>query len=146
MSSIRKTLIGAGLALLASAAVVTMPGTAHADERKPSGNIHAIVDGESDCAWEGNSTRWPDNCRNKVDEVFNDGVPGGRDHVNLYWGSNWNGAYACIGYGTRWNLRGSTGAKYVFNWIRNGDTDGRGEKVHDNVASHKWVTSCGNNT
>ena len=99
-----------------------------------------IVDGFFNA---GNDDRWPDGVRNRADWVRNNGYPGGRDHVNIYWGSYYTGAYACIGPGTSWDLREGW---QRFNWVLDGDYRGYWELVRDNAASHRWVHYCGNNT
>ncbi|MFJ2749245.1 MULTISPECIES: hypothetical protein [unclassified Streptomyces] len=133
----------AGLAI-AGAAVVAVPTAAQADGGCGSGNFCAYSDDANYLYQEGgNSSSWPGQVKNKVDWVRNSGVAVGRHHVNIYWGDNNSGAYACIGYGTEWNLRNNAN---TFNWTRNGDNRGVGEKVHDNAASHRWVYGCGNGT
>uniref|UniRef100_A0AAU2JM41 Peptidase inhibitor family I36 n=1 Tax=Streptomyces sp. NBC_00049 TaxID=2903617 RepID=A0AAU2JM41_9ACTN len=133
----------AGLAI-AGAAVVAVPTVAQADGGCGQGNFCAYSD-EYNHLYQngGNSGDWPYQVKNKVDWVHNNGYAGGRDHVNIYY-NEWNkGAYACIGYGTAWNLRGNS---QKFNWTRDNDTDGQWKPVHDLAASHRWVTGCGNGT
>ncbi|MET9397276.1 hypothetical protein [Kitasatospora sp. NPDC002965] len=130
----------------AGAAVLAVPTAAHADGGCNWTNFCAYADDTgATVQWSGPSDDWPSSVKNKVDWVGNNGAPGGRDKVNIYWGTaaEGYGAYACIGYGTSWNLRGNG---YYLTWTRNGDNRGLNQSLHDNAASHRWVTSCGNNT
>lgn len=141
MSKIRTAVAAVAVA---GAALVAIPATAHADGGCNPGNFCAYSD-DYGITYQNpnNSSDWPSSVKNVNDWVANNGIPGGRDHVNIYYNENNTGAYACIGYGTSWNLRGNS---YYFNWTRNGDTSGQGRTVHDLAASHRWVYSCGNNT
>ncbi|MEV6978779.1 hypothetical protein [Kitasatospora sp. NPDC093806] len=143
MGKFRKALAGL---VIAGTAVLAVPGVAQADGGCGWTNFCAYSDDYGYTYQNaGNSGDWPYQVKNKVDWVGNNGAPGGRDKVNIYWGTaaeNY-GAYACIGYGTSWNLRGNG---YHYSWTRGGDSRGLGESVHDNAASHSWVYSCGNNT
>ncbi|MFD7914076.1 MULTISPECIES: hypothetical protein [Streptomyces] len=133
----------AGLAI-AGAAVVAVPTAAQADGGCGYTNFCAYSDDYNYLYQNaGNSNDWPYQVKNKVDWVRNSGSAGGRDHVNIYYNENNTGAYACIGYGTEWNLRGNAQS---FNWTRNGDASGQWKAVHDNAASHRWVYGCGNGT
>ncbi len=91
---------------------------------------------------DGNIPVWENGFRNNTIYVSNNGYPGGRDKVNIYWGSHYTGAYACIGPGDGWDLYGD----WFFTWTRNGDRRGHWEKVLDNAASSRWVHTCANET
>jgi hypothetical protein len=60
------------------------------------------------------------------------------------WGDSadgFGGAYARIGYGTQWNLRGNA---YRFTWRGYHGSAGQGQNIHDNAAAHHWVYGpCG---
>jgi hypothetical protein len=83
---------------------------------------------------------------NKNDSMHNDGYVGGRDKVNVYWGTDFTGAYACMRPGDSWYARSTPGSYQTFFWTRNGDRRGLDESVWWNAASHRWVTYCGNNS
>ena len=72
--------------------------------------------------------------RNLASSAWNDSN-GGRP-VALYIHPDYTGAYACLGAGEVWdNL-----TQHTFNW---GSTrGGYGETTNDNIASHRWRSSC----
>lgn len=144
MSKIRTLLAGT---VIAATAVLAAPGIAQAAPCT-TGEFCAWADGEGELHAQGNTADWPDNVQNKVDEVQNSGTSGGRDDVNIYYNESYSSAYACLPRGETWNLR--DGSK-IFSWVSNQVPEnvryaGWNAGVHDNAASHKWVTDCGPNT
>jgi hypothetical protein len=101
------------------------------------------------CRWYGNDTNWYDctwygvrkNMLNRASSLRNMGYAGGYDKVNFYWGTNLTGAWACLGVGDYW--ADLPLGRERFSWYGN-DKRGLGESLNNNVASHKWVTRCGN--
>lgn len=101
------------------------------------------------CRWIGSDSNWYDctwygvrkNMLNRASSLWNNGWAGGYDKVNFYWGSNWSGAWACLGVGDYW--ADLPLGREKFSWYTN-DKRGLGESLNNNVASHKWVTRCGN--
>jgi hypothetical protein len=101
------------------------------------------------CRWYGNDTYWGDctwygvkkNMLNRASSLRNMGWPGGYDKVNFYWGVNLTGAWACLGVGDYW--ADLPLGREKFNWAL-GDKRGLGQSLNNNIASHKWVTRCGN--
>ncbi|MFC4592097.1 peptidase inhibitor family I36 protein [Sphaerisporangium corydalis] len=101
------------------------------------------------CRWLGNDGDWsncsdpsgavPGGMQNQASQMFNSGVPGGYDDVNVYYNKNYDGAYRCLAVGNHWdNL--TLGWETFDHWGTNGQ--GYGKSINDDVASHKWVTSC----
>ena len=114
----------------------------------PDGNLYIYSDDMGrDVTYSDDRQQWPGGWHDKVDQLWNNGFPGGRDDVNIYAFPWHNGAYACIGNGHFWDLRND---EYVFSWIKDGASDWQreplGDTVHDDGSGHKWVTHCGNNT
>lgn len=136
-------MLAAGVALAATASVLT-PAAAQALETCWPGEFCAYSD---DCGiashWSGNEGAWGNCWINKTDAVVNNGFAGSLDDVNIYYDVGNKGAYACLGRGDSWNLRTH---EQRFTWTRTGSgSQGLGEVVHDNAASHRWVNFCGNN-
>jgi hypothetical protein len=73
----------------------------------------------------------------------NDGYTTSKPNAQLYWGSGYSGAYACITPHSVW-YKSSSSLKIVFDHKNsNGSTSGLGATVWSNVASVKWTnTSC----
>ena len=143
----RKTLVALGsAAALATGLTVGLPAAAHADGNCGYENFCAYSD---DAAFlyqtPGNSGSWPSQVYNKVDWVMNNGNPNYAAHrVDIFYdtAAQGYGAYACIDYGTAWNLRGNG---YHFTWAGYHGSDGQGANVHDNAVAHHWVSGgCGN--
>lgn len=104
------------------------------------GYIHAIDGANGDCQWLGNAPTWG-RCTNAVEEVVNGGDPcNGCDRVNLYWGSDYTGAWACINPQVAWLDAGTTHATFTFD--HGSGALGYGEAIWNNIASSKWVGSC----
>lgn len=148
MSRMARRISGAAGALAMAAGIfVAMPTTpALADGNCPIGDFCALADQDTGpfgwYAVPGSSTLWPSSVRNRVDWVGNSGTATGPTAVDIFYASNYGGAYACIGRNTGWNLRGNG---YFFTWRKNGNSSGWNQSVHDNAASHRWVYSCGDN-
>lgn len=140
MKKIRAALLGT---VMAAAAIIAAPGIAQADGGCNTGEFCAYAD-ETGQTYRssGNSVDWPDYIQNRVDWVQNLGTSGYPAQVNIYYNEHYRSAYACLGQGHTWNLRGGD---YKFSWT-SGYTSGHNEQVHDNAAAHKWVWGCGNNT
>jgi hypothetical protein len=134
--------IAAGIALLAGAAVAA-PTAAYADFGCNPGNFCVFSD---DCRntyqWVGNAASWNGCVTNLEDWVGNAGNAGSFSAVDIFYGSNNSGAYACLPRGYSWNLRDN---QEWFTWVAHGDSAGHNQVVHDNAASHRWVNACGNN-
>jgi hypothetical protein len=87
-------------------------------------------------SWSGNSTNWGA-CRNKVESLWNNGYPGGKDDVLVYWGLNYGGAWRGICNGA---ALGDLG-QWPFDWS-NGKP-GNGEALWKNISSHQWAALGG---
>jgi hypothetical protein len=93
----------------------------------------------------GNLADWG-SCANDGESYWNNGSIALYDVVDIYWGRQYSGAFACIGQGDYWALayknhydhvgeKGGDGGK-------NGGRSGLGESLANDGASHKWNTSC----
>ena len=147
MRTLRTILVG-----LAAAAALAVPTSAQASGPTPGapdggnsiafdGNLYAYRDPGfiGLCgAWSWHSSYWPTGCRNQASSIWNNGYPATLDDVNLYWGSNYTGAWACISQGDYWG--DLTLGIERFSW--GAGLPGYMEPVNNNVASHKWVTTC----
>ncbi len=96
----------------------------------------------ADNNWDTISTAENANCdnnnrasmRNQASSAWNDSNSG--HPVALYIHPDYSGAYACLGAGDSWdNLTG-----VWFSWGSN--RDGYMSNANDNIASHRWRTSC----
>lgn len=145
MGKLRRRLgMRAAAVAIAATASVLAPAAAQAADTCWAGEFCAFSDDcQATAHWAGNVGVWGDCWRNKTDEVLNNGTPGAQDDVNIFWDVGNKGAYACLGRGDHWNLRKN---EQSFTWTRTGSgSQGLGEAVHDNAASHIWVNFCGNN-
>jgi hypothetical protein len=136
---------------IAGAMIVATPGAAQAGDEPdrpasvPDGRFYIGCQGH--VHWDaGNDDYWPWYCTNNNQSMSNSGYPGGRDKVNVYWGGNYSGAYACMRPGYSWNAYFSPGMYQTFFWTRNGDRRGIDQSVWNNAVSHRWVTYCGYNS
>lgn len=106
------------------------------------------------CQYGGDSTNMVDqqygvvNCANKETVFENEGTAcSGCDHVRLFWGDYYTGAYACITPGWYWNdrsynnpsLPANHGAA-TFGYLST--ASGYGQSVWFNTASLEWVGGC----
>jgi hypothetical protein len=148
MHALRRTvLIGAMLAATVGGVVATASPALAAD-----GKVYAYQYRYWQgfyCGWVGNDTDWSTcydnagdlhNMLNQASSLWNNGYAGGYDKVNFYWGKSYYGAWACLGVGDYWADL-PLGREH-FTW--GPGLPGYGQVVNDNVASHKWVTRCGN--
>lgn len=132
-------------ATIATTMIVGLPAVAHADGGCPYTDFCAYSD-DFNYTYKtpGNSSAWPSQVSNRVDWVMNNGDPNYAARlVDIFYdiGPGY-GAYACIGWGTAWNLRGNG---YHFTWHGSHGSDGLNQNVHDNAVAHHWVSgSCGN--
>lgn len=88
----------------------------------------------------GNSSDWGPGCANNEDSVFNNGTPcNGCQDVNIYWGSNYTGAYYCLPMGHYLLYM----TQNVFNRTQSGPggSDGYNQVMAYNAVSNKW-TRC----
>jgi hypothetical protein len=142
---------------LAALALSALPGVAQASEPGPSsrdtvatGPAGATADGYfyayehayqggKYCRWVGNDGDWSScspggNLRNQASSLWNNGYAGVSEDVNVYWGLNYTGAWACIANGYYYaNLA---------DWYFPTNGSGGGENMNDNISSHKWSDSC----
>ncbi|MBQ1041103.1 MULTISPECIES: hypothetical protein [unclassified Micromonospora] len=145
----------AALAFTATAAQAAPRPTPHADtQRAAAGSGYLYVSQDAYwsgrwCWWYNADTNWDTinvaenaNCdnnnrasmRNLASSAWNDSNSG--RPVALYIHPNYTGAYACLGAGDAWD--DLTGA--WFSWGSN--RDGYMANTNDNIASHRWRTSC----
>ncbi|MBB5113523.1 hypothetical protein AB0K27_32875 [Micromonospora echinospora] len=145
----------AALAFTATAAQAAPRPTPHADtQRAAAGSGYLYVSQDAYwsgrwCWWYNADTNWDTinvaenaNCdnnnrasmRNLASSAWNDSNSG--RPVALYIHTNYTGAYACLGAGDAWD--DLTGA--WFTWGSN--RDGYMANTNDNIASHRWRTSC----
>ncbi|MFD6611277.1 hypothetical protein ACFWD1_20645 [Micromonospora chalcea] len=145
----------AALAFTATAAQAAPRPTPHADtQRAAAGSGYLYVSQDAYwsgrwCWWYNADTNWDTinvaenaNCdnnnrasmRNLASSAWNDSNSG--RPVALYIHPNYTGAYACLGAGDAWD--DLTGA--WFTWGSN--RDGYMANTNDNIASHRWRTSC----
>lgn len=79
-------------------------------------------------------------CENLSITYVNAGyVCSGCDHINIYWGRNYSGAWACESRLDEWD-KGSGGVFVHFD--HGAGKSGYGQTVFNNAASIKWVGSC----
>jgi hypothetical protein len=145
---------------IAGLTVLVVPSAAQADTRATAfaaaaadGFFYAadLPNGQGKyCRWLGNDTDWStcsdpsgsvggNGMLNQASQMFNNGVPGGYDDVNVYYNKGYDGAFRCLATGNHWdNL--SLGIETFDHWGTNGQ--GYGKSLNNDVASHKWVTSC----
>lgn len=152
MSRMSLKLALAGLAT-ASIAAVGMSGTAQAAPAAPAkamapaapsavaaadGYFYAWIDSNfnnNSCRWSGNASDWGA-CKNRASSVQNNGYVDTYDDVNMYWGTGYTGAWYCL-------ARGHYLRDMRYDYFNRGSNKaGYGESMGDNVASHKWATSC----
>ncbi|AXO38034.1 hypothetical protein ACGFLT_24390 [Micromonospora chalcea] len=145
----------AALAFTATAAQAAPRPTPHADTQRAvagSGYLYVSQDAYWSgrwCWWYNADTNWDTinvaenaNCdnnnrasmRNLASSAWNDSNSG--RPVALYIHPDYTGAYACLGAGDAWD--DLTGA--WFTWGSN--RDGYMANTNDNIASHRWRTSC----
>ncbi|NEA63966.1 hypothetical protein [Streptomyces sp. SID12488] len=74
--------------------------------------------------------------KNRATSLENTGYSGSYDDVNLYWGIDQGGSYACLGQGDHW-LDLSIHAEHFDHW-----GTGNGQPLYNNIASHSWTDSC----
>jgi hypothetical protein len=128
--------------LLAGVLLLLVPaGSASAQSHlPPDGNLHAWTGYDrtgTHCAWAGPSGHWGV-CRNTASSLENAGYPHAYENVNVYWGTNYTGAWTCIIRGGYWyDLRNR-----MFHLGAPG-TPGRHELLDNNISSHRWVNQCG---
>ena len=149
-----KTILAAlAFACLAGA---LMPATAQAAPVKPqpAATAKAVAAAEPDgrlwaweepyrggtaCRWEDDWADWTLGCwevSNDASSLENRGYVATYDDVNLYYRDDFKGSYACLGRGDMW-------MDLTLGWEKfHAPGDGQWEEVNDNVASHKWVSSC----
>ena len=127
--------------LLASVLAPAFAGAFPADAATSDadGFLYAYSEPGVPCRWSTNAPDWGD-CANNVNAVFNNGYQSTYDKVNLYWGSGYQGAWACIGRGDTWFPLDS--GQWIFSW--GPGLRGYGESTYNNIASSKWVSRCGN--
>jgi hypothetical protein len=105
----------------------------------PSGDFCVYTQGNGGdlcLANSGNNPWWGDGCANLDQTLFNNGNPDPYSYVRIYWGSNYTGAWACLGLGNYWLYANQN----IFNY---GSTlSGYKQQVGNNAVSHKWATSC----
>ena len=129
------------IAVAAVVAVAIAPAAAHAAD----GNVYAYEHSNfagARCNWVGNDGDWG-SCSpagtmlNRASSLWNNGYAGGNDDVNFYWGKWYTGAWDCLGVGDRWS-------NLANQWFAYGPgLPGYGQSTNDNIASHKWVSYCG---
>jgi hypothetical protein len=106
-----------------------------------NGNVYLIKQDGYSCHFSGNAPTLG-SCTNNLSEVDNDGYTY-YGYVNLFWGPNYTGAYACISPGDFWvqsgHWAGSNGPPVTFS---RGSGPGKGESIWNNVASIQWVSRC----
>ncbi|MEU8071175.1 MULTISPECIES: hypothetical protein [unclassified Micromonospora] len=147
----------AALAFTATAAQAAPRPTPHADtaQRAAAGSGYLYVSQDAGwagrwCWWYNADNNWDTintaenaNCdnnnrasmRNLASSAWNDSNSG--RPVALYIHPDYTGAYACLGAGDAWdNLTG-----VWFTWGSN--RDGYMANANDNIASHRWRSSCG---
>jgi hypothetical protein len=117
------------------------------------GKLHAwehAYGGGDHCSWTGSSRHWDGNneaaqpgcggMRNRATSLRNSAYAGW-DAVNLYWDTDQDGAWACLGKGDEWmDLALGWETFSHRSWPFN--HGGYGESLHDNISSHQWVESC----
>ncbi|WP_239372623.1 peptidase inhibitor family I36 protein [Frankia sp. Cj5] len=91
------------------------------------------------CRWYNDDSTWGDDCgnfRNRAGAVQNNSAHG--NSINFYFHTNYTGAWGCLGAGSVWrDLRYN-----YFSW--GPGLDGYGKALRNEIASSKWVHSCGN--
>ncbi|SBT50524.1 hypothetical protein [Micromonospora auratinigra] len=161
MRAVRTVL--ATLVATAAALAVTATGAQAAPKPTPHTDAHRLASGSGylyvsqDAYWAGRWCWWYNadnnwdtistaenaNCdnnnrysmRNLASSAWNDSNTG--RPVALYIHTGYTGAYACLGAGDKWD--DLTGA--WFSWGSN--RDGYMQNTNDNIASHRWLSSCG---
>ncbi|WP_236243802.1 peptidase inhibitor family I36 protein [Streptomyces sp. CC228A] len=112
----------------ATAAAAPAPdGFLYAWEHAHAGGMH--------CRWNGENANWA-GCRNRVSDVWNNGFPGRREDVRLFYGLAMTGSWACLQQGQ--SIPNLNAAGTVFT----APGRGQGQRVNDNVSSHDWVDAC----
>jgi hypothetical protein len=101
------------------------------------------------CRWLGNDGNWadcssasgptPGGMQNQASQMYNSGVPATLSAVNVYYNRGYDGAYRCLAASDHWDDL-PLGRETFNRWGNNGS--GYGLSINDNVASHKWVSSC----
>ncbi|MGW2049853.1 hypothetical protein ACWCPF_32405 [Streptomyces sp. NPDC001858] len=79
---------------------------------------------------------------NRASQLWNNGFPGGNDDVNLYYHRSQAGAYRCLPNGSHWDDLPLGRETFNRAGSGTGGSDGLNQSLNNNVASHKWVTSC----
>lgn len=91
------------------------------------------------CRWYNDDSTWGDDCgnfRNRASAVQNNSAHG--NAINFYFHPGYTGAWGCLGPGSVWrDLRYN-----YFSW--GPGLDGYNNAMNDEIASSKWVRSCGN--
>ncbi|MGK5640915.1 peptidase inhibitor family I36 protein [Streptomyces sp. URMC 126] len=116
----------------------TAPSASRAQAPAPDGFLYAWEHahaGGAHCRWNKENANWA-GCRNKVSDVWNNGLPGRRQDVRLFYGLAMTGSYFCLRQGE--SIPDLNAAGTVFT----GPGQGRGQLVNDNVSSHDWVDAC----
>lgn len=107
--------------------------------------VYSEEDGKDICnQWSGNSTNWG-SCANDGESFFNNGYAASYDDVNIYWGRDYSGAYACLGRGDYWLFANEEHFDHVGSKGGDGARDGStglGESLQNNAASHRWAQQC----
>lgn len=136
-----RRIIQGTLAAIAVAAAIGVPSAAQAAD----GKVYAYQNwnfGGTYCGWVGNDTDWGScspagSMLNRASSLWNNGYAGGYDDVNFYWGKSYTGAWDCLSNGTYWtNLQNQY-------FAYGAGLAGYHQSTNDNIASHKWVSYCG---
>ncbi|MEU6497092.1 hypothetical protein ABZ890_43190 [Streptomyces sp. NPDC046984] len=93
---------------------------------------------QTSCRWFNDDPNWGDDCgnfRNWAGSLQNNSSHG--NAVNFYYHPNYTGAWACLGPGDVWR-----DARYnYFSW--GAGQDGYSQAIYKQIASSKWVRTCG---
>ena len=105
------------------------------------GNLYVGVSGGGGCKLPNSGSLGA--CVNRDISFINRGYTSSKPNAQLYWGSDYSGAYACISPHSVW-YKSTSSYKIVFDHRNsNGSTSGLNQSVWSNVASVKWSnTSC----
>lgn len=115
----------------------------------PDGYLYAWQDphaGGFMCNWSGSDGDWSTcsdshnvdhNMQNQASDLFNNGFSSSAyKNVYFYYDKNQEGAYACLSVGDSWPdlVTGNQTFSRGYWW-----SDGKGEKLENNIASHAWT-------
>jgi hypothetical protein len=130
------------------AAVVTAP----AASAETDGYVYAYdtsyANGDH-CRWLGHDNDWSTctdrwgrahNMLNRAGSLYNRGYFDVLDKVNFAWGKGHTGAWACLGLGDAWPDLAFEGQTFTWGAGR----PGYRQRINNNIASHRWVDTCGN--